>query len=498
MKSPLILTTLLLLACAAKSQNVGIGTTTPETILDITSTTQGILIPRLNTLQMKSIPDPLSGLLITNTDSANRVFIYTGDGWQGLAYTTEGSVLDTALLVTKAGTQTVIGSKIFSKDLVVNGISVGLGAGNIASNTVFGNNALKANTTGFLNIAIGINSLRLNTTGRTNVAMGDSALYANTTGLSNIAIGSRALRSNTTGYQNHALGTTALYSNTTGLNNLANGFTALYSNTSGSFNVGEGLQALYYNSSGISNTAAGSYALFSNTTGNQNSGFGRGAFYNNTTGSNNIAIGFNSGRYLADGVSSNAIANNSIFIGTLSKALVSNQTNQIVIGYNALGDGSNTAVLGNTAITSTKLFGQLRLPSYGSGAVAGTPTFNLATDATGNIIEVASNSRLTPLTLIDGATITWDIANSLKINAEITLTGSGRALAIDNPVDGETYKIKIIQDGTGGRTITNWPANTKWPSGIEPTLTVLPNSYDIISFYFDGTNFNGTVGLNYF
>jgi len=79
----------------------------------------------------------------------------------------------------------------------------------------------------------------------------------------------------------------------------------------------------------------------------------------NTTGDNNIAFGLSAGRFIADGSTSNAITNNSIFIGRNTRALGDNQTNQIVIGNLAIGLGSNTVVLGDTNITTTALRGNV-------------------------------------------------------------------------------------------------------------------------------------------
>ena len=85
MKQLFIVVSIFLLAIEASAQNVGIGTTTPATILDVTSTTQGVLLPRVTTAQMNAIVSPANGLLVTNTDSLNRIFIYTGTGWSGLS-----------------------------------------------------------------------------------------------------------------------------------------------------------------------------------------------------------------------------------------------------------------------------------------------------------------------------------------------------------------------------------------------------------------------------
>lgn len=63
---------------------VGIGTTTPQAMLDITSTTGGILIPRLTTIQRDSIVTPPTGLQIFNTTD-NTLQIYANSQWQALA-----------------------------------------------------------------------------------------------------------------------------------------------------------------------------------------------------------------------------------------------------------------------------------------------------------------------------------------------------------------------------------------------------------------------------
>lgn len=65
------------------SGSVGIGTVTPvpSAALDITSTTQGFLPPRLTTTQQGSIASPATGLVIYNTDSA-ALCHYNGSAWR--------------------------------------------------------------------------------------------------------------------------------------------------------------------------------------------------------------------------------------------------------------------------------------------------------------------------------------------------------------------------------------------------------------------------------
>jgi hypothetical protein len=109
-------------------------------------------------------------------------------------------------------------------DLTVNGITVGKGGGNYASNTAFGNSALSVNTTGGINnTAIGSGSLSSNTSGGSNTAIGKGSLNTNSTGSSITAIGMNALENNTTGSNNTAIGGGALSTNSTGGSNTAIG-----------------------------------------------------------------------------------------------------------------------------------------------------------------------------------------------------------------------------------------------------------------------------------
>jgi hypothetical protein len=228
-------------------------------------------------------------------------------------------------------------------------------------NTAIGYQSLCLNTTGVFNTAIGGQALYSNTTGSSNTAIGYRALYLNTTGIVNTAIGVRALYSNTTGSSNTAIGYQSLYSNTTGINNTAIGVRALYSNTTGSSNTAIGYQSLYSNTTGINNTAIGVRALYSNTTGSSNTAIGVQALYSNTTGVQNTALGFFAGRYTS-ATANNQTSSDSVYIGYDTRSSASGDTNEIVIGSTAVGNGSNTATLGNTSVTgwymgATKLIG---------------------------------------------------------------------------------------------------------------------------------------------
>ena len=191
-----------------------------------------------------------------------------------------------------------------------------------------------------------------------NTAIGYIALYNNTTGHKNTAIGARALRDNTTGSSNAAIGYSTLAANTTGSYNQTIGHVSLYRNTTGSYNAAIGFASLYANTTGELNVGVGHYALYQNTTGYSNLAIGSRALYGNTTGHDNVAIGGHAGRLTSDD-SLNQTATDSLFFGNNTKAHADGETNQIVLGSDAVGLGSNTVVLGNDDVVTTALKGNV-------------------------------------------------------------------------------------------------------------------------------------------
>jgi hypothetical protein len=85
MQQLLTLVTALMCTSVLSAQNVGIGTTTPDAsaALEIKSTTQGLLIPSMNTSQRFSIGSPPPGLMVYDTDK-NEFYHYNGSGWTAI------------------------------------------------------------------------------------------------------------------------------------------------------------------------------------------------------------------------------------------------------------------------------------------------------------------------------------------------------------------------------------------------------------------------------
>jgi hypothetical protein len=156
------------------------------------------------------------------------------------------------------------------------------------------------------------------------------------------------------------------------LSNTRVGTLSLVSITTGTNNLAYGLESLRFNLVGNNNCAFGVQALRNNLNTN-NSAFGNLSFYRVNNGSENVAFGSNSGSLTSLDADLTAVSN-SVFIGFNTKANANTQTNQIVIGHNAIGAGSNTVTLGNTLIIKTILRGTLNaanLPTSATGLVAG-------------------------------------------------------------------------------------------------------------------------------
>ncbi len=82
MKHLIFLLTFFSFAASVNAQSIGINTSTPDTsaILDIESTTQGFLPPRMTTAQRDAIGGPAVGLVIYNT-TTDCLNYYVGYGW---------------------------------------------------------------------------------------------------------------------------------------------------------------------------------------------------------------------------------------------------------------------------------------------------------------------------------------------------------------------------------------------------------------------------------
>ena len=103
---------------------------------------------------------------------------------------------------------------------------------------------------------------------------------------------------------------------------------------------------------GENNTAVGAGALYHNTTGSENTAVGENAL-SNIIGNYNTAIGRYAGTETNTGETFTT-GTTSVYIGTSAKASANGVSNEIAIGFNSNGSGSNTFTLGNPNITQLR------------------------------------------------------------------------------------------------------------------------------------------------
>lgn len=86
MKKVIILMLVLVSFLKSYSQSVGIGTTAPNTssVLDVSATNKGMLVPRMTTAQRTAITSPAKGLLVFDNDISS-FFFYNGTAWTQLS-----------------------------------------------------------------------------------------------------------------------------------------------------------------------------------------------------------------------------------------------------------------------------------------------------------------------------------------------------------------------------------------------------------------------------
>lgn len=117
-------------------------------------------------------------------------------------------------------------------------------------------------------------------------------------------------------------------------------------------------------------------------------------------------------------------------------------------------------------------------------------TGNLSVTTAG---EWTATQNFNETTLTDGATVNWDLAANQVCN--LTIAGNRTMAAPTNNVQGATYILRVVQDGTGGRTLT-WNAEFIWGAAGAPDLASAAADVTVLVFYDDGTNLHGKVFWN--
>ena len=262
-------------------------------------------------------------------------------------------------------------------------------------NIGIGKNALDAATTGQLNIAIGDDALTDVTTGNYNVAIGFES-QKDTTGGQNVSVGYNSLEFNTSGNNNVAIGYAAAGGFTySGISNIAIGFSALGgASVSGDYNIAIGHSVMGSITTADDNLGIGDFVLTSIQTSTRNIAIGSEALryikdVGGTHGFNNTALGWNAGKRYGDSAGNLISASYGVFIGHTTYPLENDSQNEILIGSQVRGKGSNTATIGDGNITDIYL-------SQDQGATVHTGNVSGSSTSTGSFGHIVTAGHIVP------------------------------------------------------------------------------------------------------
>lgn len=191
-----------------------------------------------------------------------------------------------------------------------------------------------------------------------------------------------------------------------------------------------------------------------------------------------LSAGTNTSAFLANGVLATGGSGTTnfpqYFAQSAGSAVTTWSTSGTYFGVNALssftGNFEDYHVNGGTSVWA--------ISSTGATTQSGLETLN------GGIYVAAG--------YVESANFTANSGTSLALNIDngptqvITVTGAV-AMTLATPTHTGKTMVKLLQDGTGHvYSITG----CKWPGGTAITYSTAANAYDIVSIWYDGTNFN--------
>lgn len=407
-----IIVAVFILGCAkANAQSFAINTTGTSAhhsaMLDITSTSKGVLVPRLSTAQRIAIAIPAKGLMVYDS-TLNQFAYYDGAAWQLLyagvsSWTVSGSNQYSSLSGNVGiGTATPSNKlQVAGKTATINfQMTNGASAGHVLQSDALGNASwvnptaltvsetdpqVSSATTNYLpkwNGSTLIDGVIFDD--GSNVGIGTSAPTGKLHVVGNLKVENGKIsieNSSNSVYIGNNCGTGDNLSVVLG--NTAIGTNSMVSNVSGYSNTAVGYEAMRLNNvvGGAENTVVGAWAFRNNTTGVDNAILGSGAGMNNIGGSRNTFVGRFAGR--------NNTGSNNVFLG--------NRAGHDETGSDKLyiSNSSTTAPLiyGDFANHLLKVNGTLNVnDAYNLPTIAGTANQVLQTNGAGQANWVNASS----------------------------------------------------------------------------------------------------------
>ena len=341
-------------------------------------------------------------------------------------------------------------------------------------NTAFGYGALYSEDAHGKNTAVGTNSLLTLNAGADgyNTAVGYFSGRLITTGVQNTLVGSNAGDALTDADYNTALGYLALSNDTQGSLSTAIGKSALatqnLTSATNTFNVGVGAGAGEQVTTGVENTlvggvagdaltdadhnvAIGFHALSSDTKGNRTTAIGRYAAYNqnftSSTDTNNVYIGYYAGADATTGV-------RNTIVGSLGAEELTTADDCVGIGYLCLGGDADLATTGHDNVSIGSHSGKELTSGFSNTIVGRSAGDDLTTGYQNTFVGKGAGNVYTSgyrnICIGDGAQgSASDRYLAYTIGSQLTSAGYGGL-------------ITIGQDNGNDRIYNSFQSNASW------------------------------------
>lgn len=406
----------------------------PNAVLEVESTSKGVLLPRLTTVQQNAMSAPTDGMLIYNTDSAcfvlRRAGIWRslcaangGEAWSSLGNT--GTNANTNFLGTTDAQALVVKTNNVERMRVSSTGNVGIGIATPAY---------------ALDVFAATNPMRLQ--GLANGASTDSILTIDpSTGLvrkstmSAIKLTDLPLGAITDSFVVINDG----YIRKLGIDDVIDTYAWSLDGNAGTIdgtnfigttdNIPFNIRVNNEKAGRIDNTNANAFFGYqsgnANTIGTNNTAMGDQALKVTTTGTNNVALGYRAGL-------TNTTGGNNTLIGYQANVSAAALSNATAIGYNAVVGASNSLVLGGTGADAVNVG-------------IGTTTPSVKIDVDGALALRPSSTSITA----DNQAVTVSNRSFLRLTSDGT--PANRTITLSNGLqDGQQLIIRVIGTGTNG------------------------------------------------
>lgn len=162
------------------------------------------------------------------------------------------------------------------------------------------------------------------------------------------------------------------------------------------------------------------------------------------------------------------------------------------------GLGMQNASLSQFASTTSAQLASVLSDETGTGAAvfSAAPSLTGAVGVSGTLGVTGQTYVAVPATITTTGTsfdVDWNDGNGQAFDAQGS-TGN-LTVTFSNPIAGASYVLKLIQ-GSTARMYT-WPGTVKWPSGAAPTVTTTDDGIDVVTCFYDGTNYLCSFTLDY-